>query len=169
MQWLEAIYREGWLSSMKISYQPDDFEPLDADERCDSAFGHYHIGREDESRSEIALLFDANWLPNPTFLSDGLWSVVNRHDGRLISSGELPSESPHLEAIVELIRANVRVPRALQIQGSADVSAVIVELSRHAIPDVDKALGIYTAYLGWGDVSYPSPFRTAINEGQQYV
>ena len=57
---------------MTFEHDADDFEPLDANERCDAVYGAYHIGRCDESRDEIALMFDTHWLhpnnPTPTLI-----------------------------------------------------------------------------------------------------
>ena len=50
---------------MTFEHDADDYEPLDANERCEAVYGAYHIGRCDETRDEIALMFDTHWLhPN---------------------------------------------------------------------------------------------------------
>lgn len=40
----------------------DYFEPLDPHERCVSVYGAHGIGRLDETRDELALVFDTRWI-----------------------------------------------------------------------------------------------------------
>ena len=47
---------------MTFEHDADDFEPVDANERCDADYGAYHIGRCVETRDEVALMFDTHWL-----------------------------------------------------------------------------------------------------------
>jgi hypothetical protein len=68
---------------MGIDNDLDDIEPLSALERCKQYYGAYHIGREDETRDEVALFFDAQMFPDPDFVENRLWSIINRFGGRL--------------------------------------------------------------------------------------
>jgi hypothetical protein len=49
------------------------------------------------------------------------------------------------------------------------LTIVIVELAKPASAFVDSALRAYTAYVGYGDISWPSDFRSVITANQEYL
>lgn len=154
---------------MHFFHELDDFEPLDADERCDQAYGLYHIGREDERRDEIALFFDGRWLPDPYFLKRGLWSIVNRHNGRLMAFSEYKSAEHSDEQLQRLLCENVYCMRSFDVGSDEALTVVIVELVKPAVWSVDNALRAYTSYIGYADISWPSGLRSVITARQEYI
>lgn len=148
---------------------PEDIEPLDASERCDQAYGNYHIGREDETREELALFFDTQWLPDPSFLDCGLWSIINPYGGRLMTLSEYcPGEEAALE-LLELLGPNFCVARSPEVAAEVALTVAVVELTKPPIEAVHTKLRAYTSYIGYGIVSWPSHFRSIITSRQVYV
>ncbi|WP_118858316.1 hypothetical protein [Sphingomonas mesophila] len=152
---------------MNVSLEPDDIEPWDADERLDHAYGHYHIGREDETRDELALFFDTRWLPEPDFLEVRLWSIVNQNDGRFIAFSKYASDAHSDNPVGELLRANIRPARTPLLPEDV-LTVAVVELERSAVEAVDTALQAYSAYVGFGDISWPNYLRSTITRQMRY-
>lgn len=153
---------------MAYFIDPNDFEPLDADERCDKAYGNCHIGRDDESRYEIALFFNPVWLPNPEFFQREMWSIVYHYDGRVMALSEYASAEHSNERLQELLGANIRPAKCFAVASNVSLSVAVVELAKPAIDAVDSALRAYTAYVGYGNISSPSDFRTIIAARQTF-
>lgn len=156
-------------SSMTFLHEPEDIEPLDAGERCDKAYGNYHIGREDESRDELALFFDTRWLPEPDFLDRKLSAIINHYDGRVIAFSEYASTEHSDEQLQELLRLNICAARSFDAVINVDLSVAVVELVKPTVAAVDTGLRAYTAYVGYGIISWPSIFRSVITARMDYV
>lgn len=153
---------------MHHSIEPEDLEPLDADERLDKVYGLYHIGRDDETRDELALFFDPALTPEPDFLTRRLWMIVNAHGGRLCAFSEFSSAARSHRQLEKLADASIRYARTFD--GNFDsLCVVIVELAKPASTFLDSALRAYTAYVGYGDISWPSDFRSVITANQEYL
>lgn len=150
-------------------HDSDDFEPCDAGERCDAAYGNYHIGREDETRDELALLFDARWLPDVGFLTDGLWAIIHRNGGRLMAFSVYTSTKHSDDRLQGLLRTKVSSARSFDVVRNAPLSVAVLELARPATFAVDNALRAYTAYVGYGNISWPSDFRSIVTAEMNYL
>lgn len=149
-----------------ISHDLGDFEPLDARERCDQAYGFHHIGRDDESRDELALFFDVGWLPYPDFLEDELWSLINEIGGRVRAYSVFASPDHSAEQLQALLTRNLNRARPIVANERSPSSIAIVELARPSIFAVDTMLRAYSAYLGYADISWPSDLRSIITAQQ---
>lgn len=155
-------------AQMVRNYDLDDIEPLCASERCDQHYGAYHIGREDETRDEVALFFEAQLFPEPDFLTNRLWSIINRHGGRLSAFSEyaIAKSNQHLH---EPLSANIQLARSLPLNPETTLEIAVVELAKPSVEFVDSTLRSYTAYVGCSNISWPSNFRSLITAGQEYV
>lgn len=152
-----------------FSIKPDDFEPFDAGERLDAVFGHYHIGRDDEKRDEVALFFDAQLYFGPVFMERTLPSIIIGHNGRMIAHSEYASPEHSEGHLDQLLRANAILARSFKVVPPFDLAVVIVELQKPAITFVDEALQSCTGYFGYGNISWPSEFRSVITANQEYI
>lgn len=153
---------------MNFQLDPGDIEPWDADERFDEAYGHYHIGRDDETRDELALFFDTRLLPEPEFLDVRLWSIINRHAGRLMAFSEYACDAHSDEQLGDLWRASFRSARTPNFLPEDVLAVAVVELERSTIAAVDTALKAYSAYVGFGDISWPNHLRSIITRKMYY-
>lgn len=140
----------------------DDLEPIDELERCDAIFGAYHIGLYDETRAELALIFDWRLLPEPGFLDKRLSSIIGRADGRIVGFCDLASFTCAKTALDELLRNHMHDGGRLGGTPFEALVAVVTDLPKAAVVEVDLSLKAYTAYLGLGELSVPSHLRTLV-------
>ena len=154
---------------MSYLVDPNDIEPLDAYERCDAVYGAYHIGRDDESRAEVALFFDPRWLPEPDFLRLGMWSILNRHSGRLLGLSECDFTRYSKGHCRELLQKNMVLATNLAELPTCPWAVAVVELAGPSLWPVDTALRVYTAYVGYADISWPTHFRSHITTGPDFI
>ena len=152
---------------MTLEQGADDFEPLDAIERCDAVYGAYHIGRCDESRDEIALMFDTHWLhpvDRTRTLIDQLLTAVAGLDVQLEAWGHFssPNQSDNelYAALLDQLLARRRVGRIV----SARMFVVRLTLSGNATWELDRRLRQHPSYAGYADLSYPNALRTLAAE-----
>lgn len=154
---------------MSFRIDPDDIEPICATERCDQFYGPHHIGRDDETRDELALFFDAQLFPEPNFLTQRLWSIINRFGGRFCALSEYVSDEHLDHQLDQLLLWNAKMARTFDGVSKATPSVAIVELAKPTVTFVDAALRPYTAYYGYGNIGWPSTFRSIITANQQYL
>ena len=126
---------------MTFEHDADDFEPLDVNERCDAIYGAYHIGRCDETRDEIALMFDTHWLhPNnrTETLTDQLLTVAASLDVQLEAWGQyrslIRSDNELHAALIDQLCARRRVGRIV----SARLFVVRLNLCGSATWELDR-------------------------------
>ena len=126
---------------MTFEHDADDFEPLDANERCDGIYGAYHIGRCDETHDEIALMFDTHWLhPNnrTETLTDQLLTVAASLDVQLEAWGQyrslIRSDNELHAALIDQLCARRRVGRIV----SARLFVVRLNLCGSATWELDR-------------------------------
>lgn len=151
-----------------FAIKPDDFEPLDQGERRDAVFGSHHIGREDETREEIALFFDIHWLPDASFFEWQLRSLIHHNGGRVMGFSSYQSTVYSNAQLQDFLSAIVCSARQFNVGSNDPLSVVVVELTKPTIDPVHTALKAYTAYVGHGNISCPSDFRSIVTAELTY-
>lgn len=148
---------------MTFEHDADDFEPLDANERCDAVYGAYHIGRCDETRNEIALMFDMHWLHPINRTQTLIYQLLTAAAGLDVQleawghySSPNHSENELYGALLDQLCAARRVGRIV----AARMFVVRVNLCGNATWELDRRLRQHPSYAGYADLSYPSALRT---------
>ena len=152
---------------MTFEHDADDFEPLDANERCDAVYGAYHIGRSDETRDEIALMFDTHWLhPNnrTRTLIEHLLKAAAGLDVQLEAWGPYGSPNYSDSELYAVLLGQLCARRRVGRIVSARMLIVRLHLRDNSTWDLDRRLRQHPSYVGYADLSYPSTLRTLAAE-----
>ena len=152
---------------MTFEHDADDFEPVDANERCDADYGAYHIGRCVETRDEVALMFDTHWLHavNGTqTLIEHLLKAAAGLDVQLEAWGHYRSpnhsDSELYAVLLDQLCARRRVGRIV----SARLLVVRLHLRDNSTWELDHRLRQHPSYVGYADLNYPTTLRTLAAE-----
>lgn len=150
----------------------DDIEPLDALERCDAAYGPHHIGRFDESRAELALIFDPRWISSESPLvehQDPVWKALRSVDGHLHGWSFLGFLSPTRERDFRFLCNHLELSRSVDVDPQTYLIAAVVDLPPDAIVPLRQALDDHPSFVGYGNLSWPSDFRTIVYLALSYI
>ena len=144
----------------------DDIEPLDADERAEAAYGPYSMGRSHESRAELVLLFDGRWIVSKdpdTAIREHLLSAFAQLDALFTHWGQMPldEQAPDL---FNTLSEHVHWARPFDYPEQCPLRAVGVDVDRRDADVGLTRLMQYPPYVGCGDVSWPNPLRTMVQE-----
>jgi hypothetical protein len=80
----------------------------------------------------------------------------------MFAVSEYASDDYSDQQLEELLRAHTRFARSFDLVSDAALEVAVVELAKPAVQDVNTALRAYTAYVGYGNISWPSKFRSII-------
>ena len=153
-------------ASMDTLISADDIEPLDADERVDAAYGPYWIGRADESRAELVLLFDARWIASDdpdAAIREYLLSAFGQLDAQFTHWGQMPSEGQAPD-LFDTLGEHVHWVRPFDYLQQCRLHAVGIDVAQGDAGLSVTRLMHYPPYVGCGDVSWPNTLRTMVQE-----
>lgn len=152
---------------MPFEHDADDFEPLDASERCEAAYGAYHIGRCDEGRDEIALMFDTRWLDpldRTRALIDQLVTIAAGLDVHFEAWGHYGSPVLSDHELYAALRDQLRAARPFDRVVARRLFIVWLNLSGTGTWELHRRLRRLASYVGYADLRYPNTLRTLATE-----
>ena len=143
----------------------DDSEPFDPDERCDAAFGPYHIGLCDPNRSEIALVFDTRWMPSygcTAKIDNRITDALEGHEAVIARRGWYAAPGQTVDQMHAALVAELVAQRAFVFPEDNALYVVIVELPTSRVRHAARALANFHPYIGHANVSWPSELRSIL-------
>ena len=152
---------------MPFEHAADDFEPLDVSERCEAAYGPYHIGRCDESRDEIALMFDTRWhhpLDRTRTLIEELLTIAMDFDVNLQAWGRYVSPVRSDHTLYAALRDQLCAARPFDRVIARRLFVVRLDTATNGTWELNRRLRLLKSYVGYADLSYPTTLRTLATE-----
>ena len=152
---------------MPSEHDADDFEPLDVSERCEAVYGPYHIGRCDESRDEIALMFDTRWLQpldRTRTLNEQLLTIAMGLDVKLQAWGHYVSPVSPDHELYAALRDQLCAARPFDRVIARRLFVVRLDAATNGTWELDRRLRLLKSYVGYADLSFPTTLRTLATE-----
>ena len=151
-----------------MTYDCADFEALDPGERCWDVYGYHHIGREDESLAELALIFDTRLIDQDEYgdiVRKHLLSCLVGFNPRFTHWGVYESSKHTDDELRAAFNANVWTKLSFGYGSCEDLFVIVIDVTCEggAVAAIDQRLEAYAPYIGYADISWPNALRTILN------